>query len=89
MTSTLPDLKPLYLDGTQALTVHLDGPALKVTGSDRCPGRYPLRRLSRVIVSGRVEWDTPALVADQTREYLGYLQRTAGSLQQAGEAGAW
>jgi hypothetical protein len=63
MNSTLPVLKPLYLDGVQPLAVVLDGPALKVMTTGRSPARYPLRRLSRVIVSGRVEWSTPALIA--------------------------
>lgn len=63
MSSTTPDLKPLYLDGVQPLAVKLDGPALKVMQPGRSPGRYPLRRLSRVVVSGAVDWDTPALIA--------------------------
>lgn len=58
-------LKPLYLDGaaSASATVRLDGPALKVLSRGRCAGRYPLRRLSRVIVSGAVNWSTPALIA--------------------------
>lgn len=63
MNSTLPDLKPLYLDGVQPLLVTLDGPAIKVMAPARSPARYPLRRLSRVIVSGSVNWATPALIA--------------------------
>lgn len=59
----MPGLKPLYLDGVQPVAVTLDGPALKVIQVGRSVGRYPLRRLSRVIVSGRVEWATPALIA--------------------------
>lgn len=63
MNSTQPDLKPLYLDGVQPLAVTLDGPALKVMTAARSPARYPLRRLSRVVVSGNVEWATSALIA--------------------------
>lgn len=63
MNLTLPDLKPLYLDGVHPLAVTLDGPAIKVMASGRSPARYPLRRLSRVIVSGTVDWATPALIA--------------------------
>lgn len=58
-----PDLKPLYLDGAQAVVVTLDGPALRVAQAGRSAGRYPLCRLSRVIVSGTVDWATPALIA--------------------------
>ena len=58
-------LKPLYLDGAVAapVSVQLDGPALKVLKPGRCAGRYPLRLLSRVMVSGAVEWAMPALLA--------------------------
>jgi len=56
-------MKPLYLDGREPLRVCLEGPALRVSGEARADGRYPLRRLSRVIVSGAVEWRTPALLA--------------------------
>ncbi len=63
MISSQPDLKALYLDGVQPMTVALDGPALTVIASGRAASRYPLRRLSRIVVSGRVEWATPALIA--------------------------
>ncbi len=56
-------LKPLYLDGQRPQRVSLDGPALRVDIEGAAPGRYPLRRLSRVVASSQVEWDTPALVA--------------------------
>lgn len=55
--------KTLYLDGNEPLQVRLDGPALVVSGSGRCLGRYPLRRFTRVLVSGTVEWSTRALLA--------------------------
>jgi len=56
-------MKPLYLDGRAPLRVRLEGPALRVGGTPHADGRYPLRRLSRVIVSGSVEWRTSALLA--------------------------
>jgi len=55
--------KTLYLDGRQPIAVRLDGPALRVETPDRAPGRYPLRRLARIVVSGEVDMATPALVA--------------------------
>ncbi len=56
-------MRPLYLAGREPLDVALDGPALRVSSPGRADGRYPLRRLSRVIVSGEVEWQTRALTA--------------------------
>jgi hypothetical protein len=56
-------MRPLYLDGSQALQVSLDGPALCVEGESRADGRYPLSRVTRVVVRGPVEWRTEALLA--------------------------
>ena len=57
------DSKTLYLDGKEPLHVRLDGPALVVSCEGRCMGRFPLRRFTRVLVSGTVEWATSALLA--------------------------
>ncbi len=57
------DSRTLYLDGESTIQVRLDGPALLVTGEGRCPKRFPFRRFTRVLVSGNVEWSTPALLA--------------------------
>lgn len=56
-------MRPLYLDGRERLSVSLDGPALCVRGLKRADGRYPLGRVSRVMVSGVVHWQTEALLA--------------------------
>jgi len=56
-------LKPLYLHGPPTLEVVLDGPALRVQTESTAPRLFPLRRLSRVIVSGDVMWELPALLA--------------------------
>lgn len=56
-------MRPLYLDGREPLSVSLDGPAICVRGLKRADGRYPLGRISRVMVSGVVQWQTEALVA--------------------------
>ena len=56
-------MKPLYLQGTEPLTVALDGPALRVSQSGCAIRRFPLRRISRVVASGRVAWTTDALLA--------------------------
>lgn len=53
--------KPLYLDGrAQPIDVRTLGPALAVT---RGPHRFsfPLARLARIVVCGRVHWDSRAL----------------------------
>lgn len=56
--------KPLYLDTTAANEVALDsGIALRIRAYEKADSFYPLRRLSRVIVTGKVEWTTEALLA--------------------------
>lgn len=58
--------KPLYLEarGQRApQEVRLDGPALRVCVPGEADRLFPLRRLSRVLVSGPVEWQTDAILA--------------------------
>ncbi len=45
------------------MKVSLDGPALKVSQHGAADRRFPLRRVSRVIVSNRVTWSTRAMLA--------------------------
>jgi hypothetical protein len=54
-------LKPLYLCPSASVAVRLDGPALAVFG-EQAPQSFPLSRLSRIIVSGAVEFETQALL---------------------------
>jgi hypothetical protein len=56
-------LKPLYLGNGQDLRVRADGPALRVDGSGRAAGRYPLTRLARVLSADDVAWSTYAVLA--------------------------
>lgn len=56
-------MKPLYLAGAETLHVALDGPALRVSKSNASDRRFPLGRVSRIVVSGRVSWSTDALLA--------------------------
>lgn len=55
--------KPLYLDVAQANEVVLEAVALRVKAFDQADSFYPLRRISRVVVTGKVEWQTAALLA--------------------------
>ena len=56
-------MKPLYLRAEQPLSIKLDGPALRVSQPEKCCQRFPLKRISRVIVSGPADWATSALLA--------------------------
>ena len=56
-------MKPLYLHASEPLTVSLDGPALRISRSGCAVRRFPLRRISRVMVSGNASWSTDALLA--------------------------
>lgn len=56
--------KPLYLDGTRApLEVLIDGPALRIRRPEQADARAPLRIVGRIVVSGRVTWQTEAILA--------------------------
>ncbi len=54
---------PLYLDIAQADRVGVDGSALRVVTHAQAEVFFPLRRVSRVVVTGKVEWETAALLA--------------------------
>jgi hypothetical protein len=55
--------KPLYLDIAQANKVELETVALRVKSHEQADSFYPLRRIARVVVTGKVEWQTAALLA--------------------------
>ncbi len=56
-------MKALYLDGRSGADVSLDGPALRVRTPGRADGRYPLARLSRIVMCGAVRFQPQALLA--------------------------
>ncbi len=56
-------MKPLYLNGREPMNVRLDGPALRIQSETHADRLFPLQRLNRVIVTGRVDWSTEALLA--------------------------
>lgn len=53
----------LYLDSLQADRVSLEAVALRVQTHESGSLFYPLRRIARVVVTGKVEWQTTALLA--------------------------
>lgn len=55
--------KPLYLDSAKVKAVKLDAVALKVELHEQADQFFPLRLVSRVVVTGKVEWETVALLA--------------------------
>lgn len=56
-------MTPLYLEGKAGMRVMLDQPALSVITVEKTRQLFPLTRISRVVVSGSVEWSMPALFA--------------------------
>lgn len=60
-------MRPLYVAGGNAVTVRLDGPSLVVEGPERAQRRYPLERLSEVVLCGAVEASVEALRACAAR----------------------
>ena len=57
------DRKVLYIDGRDKARVRQDGPSLVVRCGAGASRRFPFRRLSRILVSGSVDWSTQALLA--------------------------
>ena len=55
--------KPLYIHGREPLQVCLDGPALRIRKRHSDDRRFPLGRVSRVVVWGDVDWSSDALLA--------------------------
>ena len=74
-------MKPLYLNGRIGMFVALDEPALRVTLPGRAATLYPLQRISRVIASGPVAWETAALLACAERGITVTFLRRDGALQ--------
>lgn len=56
-------MQALYLDACEGMTVLLDEPALRVTMPAKADRLFPLQRISRVVVSGAVNWQMDALLA--------------------------
>ena len=56
-------MRPLYIDGNCETQVGLEAPALKVSVPEQAVQLFPLQRISRVVVSGGVQWHTAALLA--------------------------
>ncbi|WP_305908192.1 CRISPR-associated endonuclease Cas1 [Methylomarinum sp. Ch1-1] len=56
-------MKPLYVQGKAGIKVEFDDPALAVSVPDKSRQLFPLARVSRVIVSGSVDWSMAALFA--------------------------
>ena len=56
-------MKPLYLQGKPGMRVVLDTPALSIVVPDKSRQLFPLSRISRVVVSGNVDWSMSALLA--------------------------
>jgi hypothetical protein len=55
-------MRPLYINSAET-QVKLDGPALRISMPCSADRWFPLQRLSRVVSSNRVEWETSALLA--------------------------
>ncbi|MGR9117684.1 MAG: CRISPR-associated endonuclease Cas1 [Gammaproteobacteria bacterium] len=56
-------MKPLYLKNVGDMQVDFEEPALKVSVTNKTRQLFPLSRVSRVVVTGRVDWSMQALMA--------------------------
>lgn len=54
-------MKSLYLNSTESLYIFVDGPALCVHQESKSLRRYPLSRVSRLVISCQVYWSAKAL----------------------------
>jgi len=55
--------RPLFLGPMLRARVDADGPALRVRAAQRAETRFPLDRVSRIVVGARVNWSADALRA--------------------------
>lgn len=60
-------MRPLYVAGAPGVRLRLDGPSLVVEAPARAVRRYPLERLSQVVLCGPVEAELDALRACAVR----------------------
>jgi hypothetical protein len=60
-------MRPLYVAGGDGVRLRLDGPSLVVLAPHRAERRYPLERVSQVVLLGDVETDLGALRACAAR----------------------
>ncbi|MCS7042808.1 MAG: CRISPR-associated endonuclease Cas1 [Bryobacteraceae bacterium] len=60
-------MRPLYVAGGNGVRLKLDGPSLVVLAPARAERRYPLDRISQVVLLGAVETDLDALCACAAR----------------------
>jgi len=56
-------MRPLYIEGREGLQIGWESPALQVTVPDLAEQWFPLQRVSRIVVTGKVQWQTEALLA--------------------------
>ncbi len=56
-------MKPLYVVGKAGAVVEYEEPALRIVMPDQAGQLFPLTRISRVVVSGPVDWNMDALLA--------------------------
>ncbi|MGR9046894.1 MAG: CRISPR-associated endonuclease Cas1 [Gammaproteobacteria bacterium] len=56
-------MRPLYLKGIEGTQVDYEVPALTVSVPNKTRQLFPLIRVSRVVVTGPVDWSMPALLA--------------------------
>lgn len=59
----MPKLQSLYLDSTKVDQVIFDNSALKLIHSESSPRWFPLKRISRIVIFGRILWDSAAINA--------------------------
>lgn len=56
-------MKPLYIKGAAGMQVDYDEPALTVSVPDKTRQLFPLSRVSRIVVTGPINWSMSALFA--------------------------
>ena len=61
-TAALPARKPVYLDGVERMRVRAGVAALAIVRQGWETVRLPIARISRVIASRSVDWDSEALI---------------------------
>ncbi len=74
-------MKPCYIHGRKGMQINLDGPSLSIAASGQAAVLVPLRRMSRLVISGSPECATSTLLACAERGITVTFLRHDGAIR--------
>lgn len=74
-------MKPCYIHGREGMQINMDGPALSIVAPGQAAVLIPLRRISRLVISGSPACETAALLACAERGITVTFLRHDGAIR--------